>query len=635
MRSSARILPALVGRADLVRAGLDTETENRHIARWFGFEYRQQTADATSVPASSGKHRPTRAPVSRPNTAPTPERADKVIAATRITTRKDPDAAPQPPPQNLGAAAWGNRPTTPPKFHALTSGRRIGQLVERILNVASQRGRPDMVRIVRRIAQARPLIDLPRAQTVSRAETLQIVVDRSTRLTPLWKDQSLVVGQIRKLFPDTKLMIWVYEEASGALHPVKPDWPPEPDPKRGPLLVLGDLGLLAEPEQIAWWRALARHFVFDGGTASALVPVPVDQVPVALVGPYKIDAWEEEAAGNRAPDGVEQLMTLASAAVRLEPGLLRGIRLSAYPAASVADEVGVWQHGALASRSVEAASFDAGQRADYLRRLPGLLDTHHEAVKRTIAEVRNWRQRGADEIWYEELLGLPQIIREDPEMVDTNDLAAADAFFANMHASALENGLKTGQQAWLSRVGRRQRTRDGLWQHPHAAAALMSVLKNDPSFVPPVIVDTPKRKDGWHANVALESGNALTISDGTGMGQHLGTIFMHSEDVEIVTPGNDKLVSHAAVSRRGGTRIGGFPLPAVLKSAYSRMEINRLDPFHVPWAERIGRDAHGPYADCLGKAQLRFRWVPPGRGIVGPLGGEPQGNTTGRREEAI
>lgn len=633
-----RCLPPILGRADLIRAGLDLEGAERQRATWYGFDFRLEeavrTSDLSGHPerGGSGAVRTTVSPIGGFGETGTP------ILCKRCTTLRELTEPSMPPPTTPRAVAWGSRPKKAPQYYTLTDRKRITALIERIVNVTHTRGSPDIPRVVAALADARPLLEIPRRIGRSKAAVLQIVVDRSTRLTPLWFDQTLVVQQIREEFPGTAHRIWVFEEAAGDLRPLTPDLPSRPDPTQGPLLVLGDLGLFAGLSVLAWWRMLAREFVFSGGTAHVLLPESPESVPTALVGPWVLHSWEKcaELMPSR-PDMADKLLTLASPAIRLEPGLLRAIRIRVAQEACVRDEIAVWADRALSSRSVEAATFEPEAREYYLRRFEGLAIEDPTLVKASLAELRAWRQLGADEIWFEEVLGLPAAVRNDPDLVPPEDLAAADAFFANLHSTAHNGRLLSGQEAWLSRVGRRQKARDGLWQNSNAAAAIMAVLRDDPSFVPPIIVDTAHHSREWHANVALDSSGDLWISSGQLVGQSLGTLPMLGSEVELVTPDDKTRLAHATVEQTGRqVRLGPLEAPALLKSSTGRLEISQAERRDVLWADRLGSDTFGPFAELrLNTSSLRFRWIPPGRTIIGHSLEESGERAEARRDEIV
>ncbi|GGX58098.1 hypothetical protein GCM10007385_28340 [Tateyamaria omphalii] len=638
MPDTRRALPPAVGRADLVRAGLDLEGADRARAAWFGFDYRAQLAPKTDS-VFEEMERGSRLFEGMPlDETIVGDAEDTPIVCARLTTLDDKSSSAAEPPQALVNVAWGNRPNRPPKFYPLATGKQVQHLIEDVINTVKVRGKPNIPKVVRRIATGHPLTEVPRKEAAFRSERLQIIVDRSTRLTPLFDDQSLMVSQIRTLFPQLDVMVWMLHEATGELRPVSRDCPSRPSPGLGPLLVLGDLGLLGPPGLVGWWRALAREFIFGDGKAHALLPLSDDGPDRNLIGPWQTQPWEADTIDTSDGARVDRLLALASPTIRLEPGLLRGLRRNVLPDATIADEIALWRHPALASRSAEAASLDPDARAAYTRRLVGLATHDPDAVSSALGTIRDWRHGGADEIWYEEILGLPAALRVDDRFVDPSDLEAADTFFANMHGAAAKEDLSSGQEAWLSRIGHRHKSsRDGIWQHPHAAAALLSILKNDPNFVPPVLVETQPNAADWHANVTRDQNGVFWMSSGMVTGQALGTLTMRDTGVEVVDPATEERLSFNTVPKSGEQiRLGEIEAPFVLQSGRSRMDISAMDPTAVTWADKVVVDQIGPRADlAIGDAHLRFRWVVPGHGVVGPGPSESLNRTLQRRDELV
>ncbi|WP_171236752.1 type VI secretion system contractile sheath large subunit [Ruegeria sp. HKCCA6837] len=644
MEQGRRILPPVVGRADLVRAGLDLRGADRKRAEWYGYDYRDADPLADLSRPTDGEPRPAHdgPGKSLDSDNDTDPLADRVFCS-RITTREISETRNVAPPTELRNVVWSTPPEQPAEPIPLMSELRVQQTVEALLHTHRVLGRPDLGRLVDRIARAQPLDALPRKETVLRASAVQIIVDRSTRLTPIWEDQSRIVKQIAQTFPDLTLRLWLFDEALGALRPLSRAAPPRPGAELGPLLGIGDLGLLGGRGDVTFWRDLARTITFEGGHACALIPEDGDRIDRTLTGPWQLVSMEprlDHVAVATVPDGargfdIDSLLAVASCTVRLEPGLLRTLRRTLFPEASVADELRFWQHPALQSRSADAASFTVDARSVLSLALARLAKSDPHCVQMGLASIRSWRQGGADEIWFEELLGLPEAIRTDPRFVDPADLQEAKDFFANMHGAVAQEVVSAEQEAWLSRVGDRHRKiNDGIWKDPHAAAAMDAVLRKDPNFRPPVIIERQPHAEDWQAVVAQDPKGQLNISSAMPSGTQLGHLTLRSGEVELLHPQTQTRLEVVTLDKIGEfIRIEPPKGPFILQSSRARMVIEPWAEHRPIWADRIDRDRFGIRAglDAQG-ATLWFRWIPPGLGFVGPSDDEPLELTSGTRE---
>jgi hypothetical protein len=108
-------------------------------------------------------------------------------------------------------------------------------------------------------------------------------------------------------------------------------------------------------------------------------------------------------------------------------------------------------------------------------------------------------------------------------------------------------------------------------------------------------------------------------------------------DDPLVRRGRERLAMAAAFRNIIGTALSGPPVLPVASLAPGaidalidlegeaapgvaawRTRLAQLRPAPPAWATSAGLDAHGPWAELpLGEARLRFRWLPPGPGVVG------------------
>ena len=278
---------------------------------------------------------------------------------------------------------------------------------------------------------------------------MTVIEDRSDYLIPYWRDQSRVRAQLARLFPHHAFEHRLYWEGLDAPVPARPDviergdWPPPPDSL---IVVLGDLGLLvrAGPAVRRYWVELGQHLAVARCRAAVLTPVAPQCYPDDIRQYWQLVAWERSAGfapGAMCDAAVERLLTLLSPASRIEPGLLRELRLwSGYDAAV---ESVFWQHPALASDSSVAATLDARVARERRAKFVG----EPEAVQaETLKTIRRWRGGLPPEVWYAEIQGLERSLRE--RLIDPEEVRQSRAFFAalghrlrNMGDSAVSEGV--------------------------------------------------------------------------------------------------------------------------------------------------------------------------------------------------
>jgi len=295
------------------------------------------------------------------------------------------------------------RQTMPP----LVARTRLWPALRRSLGVL-RFGRLDVPGLVRRLARAENVRRLPRACRRDSSNEVWVIADVAQRLIPYESDYLQIIAEIERLQGKTNVRLWgVSESPEHAL------WVQQgkgkrkgvrgcvPTPPPGtPVLILGDLGLLspARVAEPAWLNFCKR--VDEGGARSvAWVPLSPRLVTRAAARYAQVHCLgagdlrplsharcaEEPAAPT---EGLEAVLTRIACCVRLEPALLRSLRLmQADTAAEPGLEALVWGHGT----AVEAGSFRfcaiaTHSQADYRARF-GALDAEQqdEVLRRMLA----------------------------------------------------------------------------------------------------------------------------------------------------------------------------------------------------------------------------------------------------------
>src|SRR6185295_19295249 len=180
-----------------------------------------------------------------------------------------------------------------------------------------------------------------------------------------------------------------------------------------PVLMLGDLGFLADASRHGLWASLGEQVRRAGALPTALVPAPPSRFKGGLGHRWDSLSWERP--GRAAEPGrplqdeerlarAERLLSLVSFAGRFDPGLLRAVRrLLPAQEADAGTEADAWNHPEVAGGFTAAASPSPELR----RRLQKQFVTEGSELKgRVVATMRAWRAGEPSEIWLDEVLGL-------------------------------------------------------------------------------------------------------------------------------------------------------------------------------------------------------------------------------------
>jgi len=529
--SAHRMPRGRCGRADLLRMLAATRDQPAaRIAPLVGYRWDESAAQTKPAPPGTGGEPDTSATtITEPSTPPRIGQRDVAAAtfwqATRLTgraprqreTRPEPRAEREPP-------SWTNKPTGTPALHPLAAWSDLRQRLRPRLSELCDGAEPDLERTVARIARGRLLERLPRRRQRRLASCVQLLFDRSERLVPYWSDQDQVAAELARLLPRGAVERAVYHEGCAGPRLLDRQAAYSPPPAGGVVLVLGDLGSLGADAETARWQRLGREVIASGSHAAALVPCRADQVPAALQRSWQVVPWErplsiataESAAYDRSPAArsqrAQRLLTLLAPALRIEPGLLRAIRLAIADAGyDAALEAEVWQHPAIASTHCEAATLNQDQRRTLLRAFAAQPEPER---RRALALLRCWRGHLPPEIWFEELLNLAADF--DADLPEPNDLADARGFFAYVCEMVEPEPLApTPIGAWVRRVGQRatglfddreigQRLQDLDWQ----------LHRRDTRYLPPRPadpIDFPAPSDEQHHYALAQWGEALVL----------------------------------------------------------------------------------------------------------------------------
>ena len=534
---------------------------------------------------------------------------------------EEPDPEPTPAAVPLG---WTSRPGTPPVMHPLAAWPDLRRRLNPRLAAPRDGPEPDLERLVARLGRGLLLERLPRRQQRCLGPALQVIFDRSEHLVPYWGDQDLVAGDLARLLPIGALTRGVFHEGLTAPRLLdRPDGGYRPPPAGGLVLVLGDLGSLALGAPAESWLLLGQRLAAAGCRAVALVPCRPGRVPKALRRLWDLVEWERPAgvgslvalgvgaAGDDAQSArgaaTRRLLSLLAPAVRIEPGLLRAVRLSlADPALDAAAESEVWQDAGLASTHSEAATLNP-------RALPELRAAFAAEPPPVQAQVldllRTWRAHLPPEIWFEEVLNLAPQTQD--ALAQPQDLEDARHFFAALCA-ALGQDLNQDPAApgpvgdWARRVMTRA---TGIWDDAQVGRPLVrldwAMHRHRPDYRPPIPVEPADLPAGDQAVRRL-------------------AVFQHGADL-VFAPFDQQqspIGSPLALLETRNRLISIGPPDADRDTFWETGE-------PPPWADDWGWDAYGAWVtfSLAGKdgarVVQRMRWIAPGNFLMGSPPNEP------------
>lgn len=539
----------------------------------------------------------------------------------------------------------------PPEAPPLTSRSRLLPLLQRALTADLVGRALDVPALVRRWSRGELVCHLPRVRKRG-WPAMVLLLDRSPRLIPFWSDQLAVRDLLLGMVGAAGLHVRFFDErgpdgltfdefgapaslSDGSLAGL-------------PVLALTDLGWYAGPALQRAWIRLGRELRRAGGPIVALAPVPPDRWTPTLASLWSVIPWEQpcRALDLRDPaaetQAVNHLLDLAALARRLEPGLLRTLRLLLpRREADVGTEADAWTHGDIASMWAEATHLRA-EAAERRRRAAAAIDPSRLARARDALRRWHWHRQRRPELWHMETLGLAALA---PAVVPPDAVKQAEAGMERLARRTLNLVDSSGSIAqlgairrWLDHAARHARALFDA--HTPAGRALQQAwgATHTPDELPPspdpaLLARGRGRSPGRPKSVALrQTGEAIEVVWLAGPvrvrqgGAPLASLWAG----ELLLVPSGPQVPATPVKFTAPTRIAVGPVTSRLELRTDRSTLV-LEPLNKPsWARAIGRDRFGLWAELLFKTgeadpgvPYRMRWIPPGRFIMGSPTDEP------------
>lgn len=250
----------LIGRADLLRALAATGGACvDETAAMLGFERiaPRPSTRSTSNNADTTSPQPQPPPsISTGDLQPTP-----FWQADRFAVRQD---APPLEASRASVSAGPDRVSRESEravIHLLAPWRELLPRIRGATAINAPTGDVDVDRVVEAWSRGRQRDPLPRVHQRHWPRELHVIVDRSDRLVPFWRDQDALILELKHLMPGRRLRLARLDEAMD-----EPEFLDGPEGYAAPeaggiVLALSDLGSLEGDRSVAaaTWRALARR----------------------------------------------------------------------------------------------------------------------------------------------------------------------------------------------------------------------------------------------------------------------------------------------------------------------------------------------------------------------------------------
>ena len=371
----------------------------------------------------------------------------------------------------------------PAEHSAIAPWAELRSRLKAQLGEIRRSNRLDIAALVSQVARCEVIRTLPRQKRRRWGTNFVVVTDYSIRLSAFQQDAQDIVDQLTRLLPPCALQlaeggtpdaIWLQDlHNTGAS-----DRPAErlTRPAAGTqILVLGDLGSL---ERSSWlwrqWLSWGRRLREQGCQLLAVVPCGITRIPQPLQCVFHVQTWQQNqravTESSTRQNILHQLLVLAAPARRIEPGLLRNLRLLIPEATDAAAEVDFWNSDSLASNHPIAATLNPAVVKQQL--LPQFEALPPALQRRALDCLRAWRlrDREAPELYFEEILSLSKPVQS---LVPCQDLADARAAVRSL--SVRHHKGEGDVTAFLSRSTARYTA--SAFQDPHVGPDLRQLRR--------------------------------------------------------------------------------------------------------------------------------------------------------------
>ena len=533
--------------------------------------------------------------------------------------------------------------------------------------------RVDVDKLVDRIARLTPSSKVPFLKQRTWCQDLWIMADNSTRLAPFHFDMEAILAEVATIVPPGSMHVLRGSQPNALWlrKSIDQSGPADPfleAPMAVALMILSDLGLYSA-DSTAWqgWLEWCLRMRKNDARLLVVFPGDVSRIPKPLRDLIHVISWippshqiHDEA---RRESLVRDLFVLAAPTIRLEPGLLRDLRVLLPTAHDATLELDAWNSRLMSLHPIAATLDRHVVRTQLLSAFEELDPDLRLAV---LEAIRDWRLhlRHAPEIWFEELMSLS---------VQTKALLPAEVDQARRsiryYCKEQKIGSVRGQRCrnWMYNsttrisdaaygdpiVGRElRRARRELHEQPTellhgtdlrelpteelrtiSLKVFGSLLRTfDPRGFGILPTDTPSGYDAQFRTNTVVITSQFEIKSSV---EYLEI----KELPDLQANGNEVSDPREFLPGNKGSMFLDVPSSGIAKGTLPSTciriisNLEELDLQRIPkpsWAVAWGMDVFGQYSDFEvprrngnGKVRQRMRWIPPGEFLMGSPDDEP------------
>jgi hypothetical protein len=189
--------------------------------------------------------------------------------------------------------------TSLPPIDPLFLRRWVRGILMAAVSVPLFDGPPDVERVVNAVARGEAISDLPRRPAPTLRLGVQLLLDRSTRMTPFLKDEEWLEWALARIVGEDRVELrrFIGTPLRGGAVGGRARTSYEPPIAGTPVLALTDLGIgrpLLDPDtsDVNDWREFAHLLRRAGCSLVAFVPYPPERWPSSLVRELKVIQWD-------------------------------------------------------------------------------------------------------------------------------------------------------------------------------------------------------------------------------------------------------------------------------------------------------------------------------------------------------
>jgi len=521
--------------------------------------------------------------------------------------------------------------------------RRLWPMLINDLSQACDTGKPDVDKIVKHLALGLPMPVRLRKQKNRWARPIHLIVDTSSRLFPFRMDCMHLAAKMRdRIGPHNLRMLRFTNYPGGAWEGWYLDYSPgsdvyTPPPQQGRVLILSDLGVLQEGRAGSGWPEFIRDLHEKNIQVFVFSPAATQRLPVGLQHMAALQPWDTRAVFGRhigaakreklspvQSDELKELKVILSATSLFTPGLLRRLRTRLLPGSPAALEsliwqdtetfilsgsLGAWQPGRLNAFRAEFRNKKTDWKektveivADYFQGYPA----DFLAVQQLIAG--SLTNRPADEARQKLQSIVLRVLHAPPGPPDLT-CSFLKYFIDSQDETCWQQDQKDLLLHTAFEVVYREELKHGF---PYAL----------PKGADPGIIRSriPARPDRLFSLFQQKTGLVCTFGTNEDQQYHEmnASSLVYTNDGQVLFRKEGKSWKRL----RQGRVFSPAQQPLQLDTEKERITLTTLT---LPkWADALGRDDWGLFADCRiqGICQ-RFRWLEPGGFMMGSPENEP------------